>query len=82
MTHQMWRYIYMGLQIVGVCLLFSGNIFLVVGIVLFFVGAFGYRNESKLIKQEKRLVACPYCDEKILPEAKICKHCNKELQNK
>jgi hypothetical protein len=83
MTHQTWRQVYMVTQIVGVVLLFTFNLlYFIVGIILFFVGAFGYRNESKLIKQEKRLIPCPYCAEKILPEAKVCKHCHKELQNK
>lgn len=48
------------------CFLFLGGILLMI---------FG-KNQSV----EREEINCPYCAEKILKQAKICKHCGKELE--
>lgn len=38
------------------------------------------RNREKSIEDYRPRIECPFCAEKILPAAKICRYCKKELQ--
>ncbi|MFC1621423.1 hypothetical protein ACFL2G_03865 [Candidatus Omnitrophota bacterium] len=48
---------------------------IVVGIVMFLI-ILTLPNKSKTVDKTKK---CPYCAETVKIEAKICKHCDKEL---
>lgn len=53
--------------------------YLILGCVLFLGGILSmiFGNNQTVERDE---INCPYCAEKILKQAKICKHCGKELE--
>lgn len=53
--------------------------YLILGCVLFLGGILSmiFGNNQAVVRDE---INCPYCAEKILKQAKICKHCGKELE--
>lgn len=57
-------------------------ILVLVGIIALVAGGILYRKETKRLHEEKSLKSCPFCAEKIHAEAKICKHCGKDLYEK
>ena len=54
-------------------------LFIVSALIIFIGSGVGYRRETKKIKKEKSLIACPHCAEHIQPEANICRFCGKEI---
>ena len=54
-------------------------VFVVIGIIVALFASAMERKEANKIKQENAMVKCPFCAEKIQPDAKICKHCGKEV---
>ena len=77
------RNIYVLIQLLGIIVLFFyPPIGIIVGLILIGGGGIGYRRETKRIKEEKSLVRCPFCAERIKSEATVCKHCGKDIIKK
>lgn len=55
---------------------------LLIGIIICAIGGILYSKETRRVKEEKLLVSCPYCAEKIRAKANVCKHCGRELNAK
>ena len=54
-------------------------LFIFAAIIIFVGAGVGYRRETKRLKQEKSLIACPHCAERIQKQANICRNCGKEV---
>ena len=52
-----------------------GLFFLVVGVLFIAVGARSRRTDE----DASRTLVCPHCSERIMPTAKVCRFCQREL---
>ncbi len=55
--------------------------FIIIEIIVILTGRNLENKEVKKSKQIKVMIECPYCPEKIQPNAKICKYCHTEIKS-
>lgn len=70
------------IQLAGIIFFFLFFLFpinIIGGVLILILGSVLYNKEVKRIKQERNLIECPFCKEKIQPNAIKCKHCGSDL---